>query len=289
MKQVNRKIHIWFFIIFLSSAYGISQIPERPVILGISGATFSVNEIEKAEKYYTQVLDLQKIQLHDENISKAKTITLAVNYRQWLEFTENNDMDGSEPRLIKYTLEISSIASLKKYLDYHNILYINSSGSNNHNSIIIKRPNNLSLEFREVNTSIYSKKKSDKSSNMVKNIHHIGIYVADVSEEDMFYKTIFGFKEIWRYNDDLTSKPNFVYLRMPDCTENIEYNITNNPYSAHVCFSVSNMQDFLYNLRERTSKDVRYKPIIGKGRRWLLNTKDPEGLRIEFTEPFVVK
>jgi hypothetical protein len=49
------------------------------------------------------------------------------------------------------------------------------------------------------------------------------------------------------------------------------------------------MQEIIYTLKERRQNEKLPAPVIGKGRRWLLNLSDSDGTRIEFTETFLSK
>jgi hypothetical protein len=49
------------------------------------------------------------------------------------------------------------------------------------------------------------------------------------------------------------------------------------------------MQETIYTLKERRINETLGKPGIGKGKRWILNLRNADGTRVEFTEAHCVK
>jgi len=52
---------------------------------------------------------------------------------------------------------------------------------------------------------------------------------------------------------------------------------------------VKDMQETIYTLKERRQWGDIARPIIGKGNRWLLNLKNADNTKVEFTESFTVR
>ena len=75
----------------------------------------------------------------------------------------------------------------------------------------------------------------------------------------------------------------------PECIENIEHYWPNDPNDAHPCFLVDDMQETIYTLRERRTNETLGLPGIGKGKRWILNLRNADNTRVEFTEAHLVK
>ena len=76
---------------------------------------------------------------------------------------------------------------------------------------------------------------------------------------------------------------------MADCTESIEHYSPNDPNISHPCFLVEDMQETIYTLKERQKGNTIDKSIIGKGKRWILNMRNSDGTRVEFTEAYTTK
>jgi hypothetical protein len=76
---------------------------------------------------------------------------------------------------------------------------------------------------------------------------------------------------------------------MPDCVENIEHYPSSDANFNHPCLLVEDMQETIYTLHERLGNFQLAKPMVGKGKRWLLNLQNDDGTKIEFTEAHTVK
>lgn len=122
---------------------------------------------------------------------------------------------------------------------------------------------------------------------------HIGITVADEAKAMAFYRDGHGFREIWRGGrDDRTV--NWINMALPgDTGDYIEFMlIREQPPLAqlgtlhHICLHTDDIQKTWAELKRRGIPDEeRFRPRIGRNKRWLLNTWDPDGTRVEFMEP----
>ena len=79
------------------------------------------------------------------------------------------------------------------------------------------------------------------------------------------------------------------YLHIPDCVENIEHYPADDINFNHPCFLVDDMQETIYTLKERKGNNQLGKPIVAKGKRWLLNLANEDGTKVEFTEAHRVR
>jgi catechol 2,3-dioxygenase-like lactoylglutathione lyase family enzyme len=115
------------------------------------------------------------------------------------------------------------------------------------------------------------------------------LYCDEVVDADPFYVGILGYKELWRYPEDHKEQVVMNYLQMPDCVENIEHYPSDDINFNHPCFLVEDMQETIYTLKERQGNNTIGKPMVGKGKRWLLNMKNEDGTKVEFTEAHTVR
>ncbi|HBI05246.1 MAG TPA: hypothetical protein DDY49_14600, partial [Paenibacillaceae bacterium] len=58
---------------------------------------------------------------------------------------------------------------------------------------------------------------------------------------------------------------------------------------SHPCFLVDDMQETIYTLKKRQGNNKLAKPVVGKGKRWLLNLKNDDGTKVEFTEAHTIR
>jgi catechol 2,3-dioxygenase-like lactoylglutathione lyase family enzyme len=137
-------------------------------------------------------------------------------------------------------------------------------------------------------------KKSNRISDWMP---HIGITVADEAKAMEFYRGRRGFREIWRGGrDDQTT--NWINMALPgDTGDYIEFMlIREQPPLAqlgtlhHICLHTEDIQKTWAELKRRGIRDEeRFRPRIGRNKRWLLNTWDLDGTRVEFMEPSLAK
>ncbi|MFV0269148.1 MAG: VOC family protein, partial [Draconibacterium sp.] len=148
------------------------------------------------------------------------------------------------------------------------------------------------LEFIKFNTNSLhrlSKGKFLSEIRISRRIHHVGLYCKEVLDYDPFYVGIMGFNEIWRYPGNKEETVIMNYLQIPDCVENIEHYPSDDINFNHPCFLVDDMQETIYTLKERLGNNKLGKPKIGKGDRWLLNMKNADGTKVEFTEAHTIR
>jgi hypothetical protein len=87
----------------------------------------------------------------------------------------------------------------------------------------------------------------------------------------------------------MNQAPQILYFQMPGTAEFIEHYPTDTRAFSHPCFVAKDMQEVIYTLKERRKDEQLASPMIGKGRRWLLNIYTADGTRVEFTEMFLAR
>lgn len=285
-KILSLIIAICFF--FLS---GHAQKTERPPMWGIAKMTFYVTDFSGVDKYYGEFLGFDKAFLYAS--PAGEVVSYKVNDRQFLEFVKRPN-SLKKNRLAKLSFDCDEIEEMHKYLLEKDVKIIEKPYQDEAGNkvLIVESPSNYQIEFIKFMPGSLHKKSKGKflSENRVsKRIHHAGLHVSDVALNDFFYRDILGFKDMWRFKESNDAKPNYIYLRMPDCVENIEYIVTDDKFSSHPCLLFEDMQEAIYTLKERADGIKIPKPMIGKGKRWLLNMRNSEGLRVEFTEANTVR
>ncbi len=145
------------------------------------------------------------------------------------------------------------------------------------------------IRFGEHSLHKLSKGKFLSERRISKRMHHIGLYCKEVVDNDPFWVRIMGCKELWRYPEDHQQNVQMNYLHFPDCVENIEHYPSNDVNFSHPCFLVDDMQETIYTLKERQGNNRLAKPIVAKGKRWLLNMQNADRTKVEFTEAHTVQ
>ncbi len=268
-----------------------AQDVKRPAIWGIAKMTYLVSDFQVARDYYGKFLGFEEAFLYPSDLGKV--ISFKVNDRQFLEFIEDKDAK-SKARLVSVSFETEDVEQMRQYLQEKKVevpMLVKVDGSGNE-VIMIHDPSGIPIEFikfGEHSLHIQSKGKYLSANRISTRIHHAGLYCKEVLDDDPFWNGILGCRELWRYPENHKEKVVMNYLSLPDCVENIEHYPSDNVNFTHPCLLVDDMQETIYTLKERAGKNILAKPIVGKGKRWLLNIQNTDGTKVEFTEAHCVR
>lgn len=287
-------MRIFFFVLIflhLSGQNSNAQEKSRPSVWGIAKMTYRVSDFQVARDYYGKFLGFEEAFSYPSDLGKV--ISFKVSDRQFLEFIEDKEAK-QKTRLVSVSLETDKVEQMRAYLEGKDVQVpgsVTTDGARNQ-TLLIHDPSGVPIEFISFSPKSPHVKSRGKflSANRISNrIHHAGLYCKDIGDNDPFYTGVLGFKEIWRYPEDPQQKVMAHYLQLPECTEVIEHYPSNNLNFSHPCLLVEDMQQTIYTLHQRLGTNRLTKPVVGKGKRWILNLMNPDGTLIEFTEAHVVK
>lgn len=285
------KKNLVLFICLFSFLLTFAQEIVRPPVWGISKMTFLVSDFQVARDYYGRFLGFDEAFSYNSEIGKV--ISFKVNDRQFLEFIEDADAKN-KARLVSVSFETEDVEKMREYLQVKGVEVpsaVKVDGAGNE-VILVKDNAGVPLEFMRFTPNsvhVKSKGKALSANRISKRIHHVGLYSKQVVDDNPFYVGILGCKEIWRFPESREEKVQMNYLQFPDCVENIEHYPTTDINFNHPCFVVDDMQETIYTLKDRKVDEKLGKPIIGKGKRWLLNMVNSDGTKVEFTEIHTVR
>lgn len=284
----------FLFVLFFIPRFAFSQSVEieRPAVWGIAKMTFLVSDFQLARNYYRDFLGFAEAFSYDSE--NGKVISFKVNNRQFLEFIEDNH-SGEKTRLVSVSFETSNVEQMRLYLNSRGVAVPSSpvtDGAGNQ-TIVVHDPSGVAVEFINFNLGGLHKKSEGRylsDKRIAVRLHHVGLFTKNVPGNNRFYKDILGCNMVWRYPED-GDEANiaFAYLQFPDCAEFLEYLVSDDPNVSHPCFLVIDMQETIYTLKGRQNGNIIGKPIIGKGKRWILNMKNSDGTKVEFTEAHTVR
>ena len=272
--------------------FGFAQEIKRPPVWGIAKMTFLVSDYQQTENYYGYYLGFDKAFTYESPIGIVESYK--VNDRQFLEFIEDKDAKN-KVRLVSVSLETEDVEQMRLYLQSKGVevpkeTSIDGAGNE---IILIHDPYGVPIEFIDLNENSLHRKSTGKflsDRRISKRLHHVGLYCTEVLDNDSFYVGILGCKELWRYPESKEEKVQMNYLHFPDCIENIEHYPSDDINFNHPCFMVEDMQETIYTLKERKGDQHQLaRPIVAKGKRWLLNMKNADGTKVEFTESHIVR
>lgn len=263
----------------------------RPPVWGIAKMTFLVSDFQLARAYYGEFLGFDEAFSYPSDLGKI--ISFKVNDRQFIEFIEDKDANR-KPRLVAVSFETEDVALMRVYLEDKGVkvpTIVTEDGVGN-KVILVHDSYGVPVEFIQFghhSLHLLSRGKYLSERRISKRIHHVGLYCKEVLDEDPFWVGIMGCKELWRYPESHHQKVEMNYLQLPDCVENIEHYPSDDINFSHPCFLVDDMQETIYTLKERQSNNKLAKPVVGKGKRWLLNLKNEDGTKVEFTEAHTIR
>lgn len=268
-----------------------SEEVRRPEIWGIAKVTMLVSDIGWAREYYGRFLGFSEAFSYDS--PKGKVTSFKVNDRQFLEFIQDPQAK-SKDRLVSLSLETENVEQMRQYLKQQGQKVPDKTtldGAGNE-VFLIHDPYGNPIEFIHFMANGLHKRSAGKflsERRISKRIHHVGLYSDKVIENDPFYVGILKFVETVRLPEDRKLPAALVYLGTGDSIENIEFYATAQHDFVHPGLLVDDMQQTLYTLKERRTTESLAQPMIGRGRRWILNLRDRDNNGVEFTEAYTVR
>lgn len=283
--------------IFLAAALACAlpaRAQQRPQMLGFCKMTFLVSSHRMAGEYYGGLLGFDRAFTYGSPLGRVESYK--VNDWQFLEFIEDGDA-ASKNRFVSVAIRTDDADGMRAYLLSQGIAAspVALDGAGN-KSFTAEDDRGLTVEFTEwVEGSLHGASRGRFLSDrrISDKIHHVGLHLNGLEAAPRFWVEVLGFTELVRVPEDPALPPALVYYAMPGNTECIEQYSNGEPGLGsgfeHPCFLTYDVQTTLNTLRERDRRGRSYAPGMGRTRRWLINTANPDGTRVEFTEPFPVK
>lgn len=290
MDTYKKLISVCLLMLLITFKISAQEV-QRPAIWGVAKMTFLVSDAKVAHDYYGKFLGFDEAFSYPSYLGKV--ISFKVNDRQFLEFVVDKEAK-TKKRLVSVSFEIENVEQMRQYLKSkgQNVPEKTAVDGAGNEVFVVADPAGNPVEFIDLKANGLHRKSKGKflSENRISTrIHHVGLFCKEVVDNDPFYAGILGFKELWRFPESHTEKVQMNYLQMPDCVENIEHYPAPDVNFNHPCFLVDDMQETIYTLKERRGNNQLAKPMVGKGKRWLLNIQNEDGTKVEFTEAHTVK
>lgn len=264
--------------------------PARPPILGIAHVALQTADLEKANRFYGEVLGYSRLAVAP-NVS-----VFSINERQQLIISGGLPPNRDE-RLLDVGFATTSLWDMTSFLKGRGADpgVMTTDRMTKERVLDVIDPDGHHVRFVEWNGEPPSP-PTPGDRPISRRILHAGLTIRDVASADRFYKDLLGFSEIWRggRTPDVTS---WINMRVPDATEYLEYMLVGSDRIDrrqlgtlhHVALVVPDMQEALMTVRSRTATDDpnhRAIPQIGRNKKWQLNLYDPDGTRVELMEPW---
>lgn len=290
---MKSNVTVWLILYFFLGFTSMSQAQgiQRPEIWGIAKMTFLVSDYNLSRDYYDKFLGFSEAFSYPSELGKV--LSFKVNDRQFLEFVEDSRAKEKK-RMVSVSFETPQVEQMRQYLQSKGQKVperttIDGAG-NEVFSVVDPYGNRIEfIQWKANSLHQLSKGKYISERRISKRIHHVGLYSTQIVDNDPFYAGIMKFIEVMRYPDDKSVAPFMIYLGMGECTENIEFYPLDDQNFNHPCFLVDDMQETVYTLKERRTTQNMSKPMIGKGRKWILNITTADQTKVEFTEAHCVR
>lgn len=267
-------------------------------ISGIASAGFRVSDLDRARAFYAGVLGCEEV-FRVEDPGGAPVHSFKVNDNQFIEVTPDLE-SGEEDRLVRIGIETPDASGLRRLLVERGLeptaLRRERDGNR---SFTLRDPDGHLLRFVEYlpgSPAAKSRGRHLSGRRLSTHLRHVGIAVADEGRAMAFYRDKLGFVEIWRGGSE-PGRTQWVNMRMPGARgDYIEYMLhsgrpTRDQLGSmhHICLEVPDIQAAWRAAVERGVPDAeRFRPRVGRIRKWLFNLFDADGTRTELMEPNTV-
>lgn len=287
----KKVVIVAFGLLFFLSGVLYAQDNKPPRLRGIAKMTYLISDYSLAQSYYGDFLGFDHAFSYDSPLGKV--VSYKVNDRQYLEFVEDKDIDKKD-RFVGLTFETENVEQMRSYLASKGVKTppaVTVDGAGN-KVFKVYDASNVPIEFLEWGErSLHRLSKGQYLSEkrISKRIHHAGLYSDKMEDNPEFYTSILGFKPFLRIPENKAEKPQILYFQIPGCVEFIEHYPSGDRNFTHPCLVAEDMQEVLDILEARRKNEKLADPMVGKGRRWILNLVNEDGTKVEFTEIFLAK
>lgn len=265
---------------------------ERPEIVGVANFVAMTDSLESARTFYNGYLGYDEAFLHQRPGIEGDVAAFKVNDRQFIELspTLKNEEDD---KLLQIGFETTDAKQLRDYLAQEGIdvpATVEKDPDGNL-SFRVNDPEGHRVEFVQyLPDSIQMKDQGEHlSENRISDhILHVGVDLKDEARGDAFYKTVLGFRPLWRggMKDD---RADWISLLVPNGDNWLEYmmwkdgqppNATTLGVWNHVCVGTKDIQTVWNTVVDRGYQGNQ-PPSIGRDGRWLLHLYDQHHTRTE--------
>jgi lactoylglutathione lyase len=276
--------------------FALTATAEELPVAGLAHAGFRVSDMEKARRFYTGVLGYQEVFNIKRDDGSVLLSYFKINEDQYIEVFPNLPPD-EDVRLTHVALQTPDIGKLHRMLEERGVPPGKiQRGRDGNMNFSIKDPDGNRLEMVQYLPDSSHEKARGRflgEDRISTRLTHAGLKIANLEAAMVFYRDKLGFRETWR-GGPTDNEVRWVNMRMPGSRgDYVEFMLYSQPPTRqalgsmqHICLEVPDIQAAYKKLLERgLPAEDRYKPRVGRNKRWLLNLFDPDGSRTELMEP----
>ncbi len=298
-----RFAHRLFTLCLLTAASALpatlarAQGAARPAITGIAFFRDYTTHPAEAEKFYGPTMGFA------ETKTPNGTMVFAVNRSQWVEVLPNTAPPEANNRLAAVAFTTRDVQGMEKYLTAHGVptvepMHDNEFGVHDPEGnlvLFVQSPYRTSAGGGGLSgipklAAASQPLPSATSHRMI----HVGFIVVDRDKEDTFWRKTLGFRGYWHgWQNDPSSKDDYISLQVPDGTDWLEYMMQPNREATlqhagvmnHFSLGTERMQTVLAQLQTNKCEGKACTSIqAGRDGKIQLNLYDPDLTRVEYME-----
>jgi catechol 2,3-dioxygenase-like lactoylglutathione lyase family enzyme len=268
-----------FCLLFLTALLPAEELP----IARLAGVTFQVNDLGKARHFYGEIMGFEQA------FALKDCISFHVAEDQFLEFCPGLAGDGFQVEHVN--LLTPDIEKARHMLIERGLKPAPAARQADRNQHFrIADPDGAAIDFVQYTAGSpqwEARTKSLGGRRAAEHLQHFGFAASSEAAAMPFYRETLGFREFSRGGPPGTKEIRWITMMMPGpFADFIELMVQPDAAPAnrrHICFEVPDIQA-AYKLLLEHGEPNTFKPFHGAIRRWLMNLKDPNGLRVEFME-----
>jgi len=260
----------------------------RPAITGVAHIALKTNDLAAAQRFYGHDLGF------DSPFTAGGATYFKINDHQYIHVAPDLKNDA-EDRLSHIAFETADAKQLCSYLASKGtaVPAVVTPDPEGNLTLTVKDPEGHEVRFVQYLAGSLQSRNFGKAlpeSRISTHMIHVGFTVQDRPAEDVFYKDILGFTEMW-HGGKTDTAVDWVDMRVPDGDDWLEYMLkVHNPSAKtlgvmhHMALGAPSVDAAYQRLLDRGVSPTE-KPKIGRDGKWQLNLYDPNLTRVELMEP----
>ncbi|MFB3829250.1 MAG: VOC family protein [Bryobacteraceae bacterium] len=273
---------------------GLCSAEDLP-ITRLAGMHYMVKDMERTQQFYTGVLGLERAFEAPCEADGAVCAYFKLNDDQYMVFSA-----GAVPaegfRLRGVAMLTPDAATLRAMLEQRGLKPDPvRKGADGSLHVVLADPFGMPIDFVEYAPGSLQARNRGKflgPRRVTEQLYHAAIAVEGPERGMAFYRDKLGFKESMRGGPNQEIR--WINMDMPGTRINGDYIEqmvhTAFPASArqHICFAAADMQA-AYKAIVANGLSGGFKPFLATNNHWIMNLKDPHGIRVEMMEPHEAK